>query len=509
MTTKNRHSMLFGGRIFLTLFLIALLLPTGSVYAQDDGPGSYERQQPVVPTQSVGPTGAEPLDVANAIQDSSFEASSGSEAFWSQFSVNFGTPLCASTSPAPAGCGNGSGTAGPRTGSAWVWFGGVNWSQSGVQSPEVASMSQTVAFPSSCNVTLQFYLWIGYAQSGSGADDYFAVSIDGGAPIFQVNATQKASYSGYKLVSLNLKAYADGNPHTINFVSSTSGQLVTFNLDDVTLAITNCTCGAIIQNASAASPANAMSAPLAVEQSFTAGPLGNSNGSDTTGVFRPTNGILFLKNSNTSGFADIGLNYGVPSDCPIVGDWDGDGDDTIGIYRNGSFYLRNSNTIGFADIVFPFGVPGDQPIAGDWDGNGTDTIGIYRTVTGQFLLRNSNTAGPADMSFYLGNLGDVGIAGDWDGNGSDTTGVFRPLNGILFLKNTNTTGFADIGLNYGIPGDKPVTGDWNNDGIDTIGVFRNNTFYLRNENTIGFADLAFDLGNPGDLPIAGNWDALP
>ncbi len=234
-----------------------------------------------------------------------------------------------------------------------------------------------------------------------------------------------------------------------------------------------------------------------------------ANGGDTTGVFRPSNGLLYLKNQNTTGFADIAINYGLAGDYPVAGDWDGNGTETIGIYRNGSFYLRNSNTLGFADLVIAFGLPGDQPVVGDWNGDGIDSIGIFRPSTGQFQLRNLNTAGPADMVFYLGNVGDVGIAGDWNGDGSDTTGVFRPSNGIIFLKNANTTGFADVALNYGLAGDLPVTGDWNNDGIDTIGVYRNAQFYLRNSNTIGFADITFALGIPGDMPIAGNWDGLP
>jgi Tol biopolymer transport system component len=230
---------------------------------------------------------------------------------------------------------------------------------------------------------------------------------------------------------------------------------------------------------------------------------------DTTGVFRPSNGLLYLKNSNDTGIADLALNYGLPGDYPVVGDWDGNGTVTIGVYRNGYFYLKNSNTLGFAEVVFPFGQLGDQPIAGDWNGDGVDTIGVYRTSTGQFLLRNLNSDGLAAKSFYLGNVGDVGIAGDWDGDGLDTTGVFRPGNGVIFLKNKNEDGFADIALNYGLPGDQPVTGDWDDDGIDTIGVYRNGLFLLRNENTIGFAEIIFGLGNPGDMPIAGNWDALP
>ena len=227
----------------------------------------------------------------------------------------------------------------------------------------------------------------------------------------------------------------------------------------------------------------------------------------TTGVFRPVNGLIFLKNSNTTGIADVALNYGNPGDYPVVGDWDGNGTVTIGIYRDGSFYLRNSNTVGFADTIFPFGNPGDQPVAGDWDGNGVDTIGVYRA--GTFFLRDSNSSGDPDLSFGLGNPGDVGIAGDWNHDGLDTTGVFRPSNGIIFLKDQNTTGIADVALNYGLPGDQPVIGDWNNDGTDTIGVYRDGTFFLRNSNTNGFADLVFDLGNPGDMPIAGNWDGQP
>ena len=232
-------------------------------------------------------------------------------------------------------------------------------------------------------------------------------------------------------------------------------------------------------------------------------------GSDTTGVFRPGNGLLYLKNSNTTGFADVAINYGLGGDYPVTGDWDGNGTATIGIYRNGVFYLRNSNTLGFADLVFAFGSPGDQPLAGDWNGDGVDTVGVYNSTAITFCLRNSNTSGLSDISFLLGIPGDVGIAGDWNGDGVDTTGVFRPSNGVIFLKNINTSGFADVALNYGLSGDQPVTGDWDNDGMDTIGVYRNGSFYLRNSNTLGFADLVFALGNPGDMPIAGNWDGVP
>jgi hypothetical protein len=78
--------------------------------------------------------------------------------------------------------------------------------------------------------------------------------------------------------------------------------------------------------------------------------------------------VIFLKNTNDTGIADIALNYGLPGDKPVMGDWDNDGDDTIGIYRDGMFHLRNENTNGFAQIVFALGNPGDMPIAGNWQG---------------------------------------------------------------------------------------------------------------------------------------------
>lgn len=75
-----------------------------------------------------------------------------------------------------------------------------------------------------------------------------------------------------------------------------------------------------------------------------------------------------LKNNNSSGFANIILTYGLSGDHPVVGDWNNNGIDTIGIYRNGTFYLRNTNTNGFADSVLYLGISGDIPIAGNWDG---------------------------------------------------------------------------------------------------------------------------------------------
>jgi hypothetical protein len=172
------------------------------------------------------------------------------------------------------------------------------------------------------------------------------------------------------------------------------------------------------------------------------GGLGNGNytsgerynivtGADTVGVFRPDNGVIFLKNTNTSGFADIALNYGLAGDYPVVGDWDGNGTDTIGVYRSGrSSCSQLQHRWLCRDQLCLW--PGRRP---------ADRRGLERgwcrhhwrlpPSTGTFFLRNSNSAGAAGYDLLLGNVGDVGIAGDWNGDGTDTTGVFRPSNGII------------------------------------------------------------------------------
>jgi hypothetical protein len=50
----------------------------------------------------------------------------------------------------------------------------------------------------------------------------------------------------------------------------------------------------------------------------------------------------------------------------FTGDWDGDGDDTLGLYRpsNGTVYLRNTNTTGIADLAYTMGGSVHKPVAG-------------------------------------------------------------------------------------------------------------------------------------------------
>jgi hypothetical protein len=111
--------------------------------------------------------------------------------------------------------------------------------------------------------------------------------------------------------------------------------------------------------------------------------------------------------------------------------------------------------LGEADFSYVFGNPGDKPFVGDFDGDGDETVGLHRESTGLVYYRNEHTQGNADNAFLFGNPGDRLIAGDWTGARAFTPALFRPISTTMFFKYTNTQGNAD---NEFVP--KPANSTW-------------------------------------------------
>jgi hypothetical protein len=183
---------------------------------------------------------------------------------------------------------------------------------------------------------------------------------------------------------------------------------------------------------------------------------GDGDGVATPGLYRRSDGYVYLRNSNTQGIADYEFFFGNPGDYPLVGDFDGDGFDTVSIYRasEGRVYVINElgadgGGLGAAEYSFDFGNPGDAPFVGDFDGDGIDTVGLYRTSTGFVYFRDSLTTGIADFAFFYGDPGDRILAGDWDGDGDDTVAVYRPDMARVYINLENAEGAADYSLYVG------------------------------------------------------------
>jgi hypothetical protein len=175
------------------------------------------------------------------------------------------------------------------------------------------------------------------------------------------------------------------------------------------------------------------------------------DGNATPGLFRTSDAFAYLRNANSQGIADIRFFFGNPSDVPLAGDFNGDGCDTLSIYRpsEARFYImnelgENEGGLGAADYSFLFGNVGDKPVVGDWDGDGVDEIGLHRETTGFFYYRNTLTTGVADGQFFFGDPGDRFVAGDWGVvDGTDTPAMFRPSNTTFYFRHTLTQGNAD------------------------------------------------------------------
>ncbi|QDU29056.1 RTX-I toxin determinant A from serotypes 1/9 [Anatilimnocola aggregata] len=233
----------------------------------------------------------------------------------------------------------------------------------------------------------------------------------------------------------------------------------------------------------------------------------NGDGKDDIGVYQqaatPTQQNTYILDEGVPGSSgESAYSFGLPGDLPLIGDWNGDRRDDVGVYRanapGGPRYFLDEGPRGYTgmypgEIGYQFGLAGDQPIIGDWDGNGTDDFGIFRTASGRYFLDegargySGQTAG--ELGYQFGLAGDTPLVGDWNGDGKDDFGVFRnnASGYTTFFFDVGARGWTgqsqdELGYSFGLVGDNPLIGDWNGDGKDDFGVLRSTTgvVYRRN-----------------------------
>lgn len=229
-------------------------------------------------------------------------------------------------------------------------------------------------------------------------------------------------------------------------------------------------------------------------------------GSADVAIYR--NGQFFF-DTNGNHQLDIGdrvFNFGLPTDIPIVGDWNGDGTMKAGLYRDGLFILdvNGSGTWDAGDVAFAYGVAGDTPIVGDWNGDGIDDVGIRHGATFALDSNGSRSWSLSDSVFVFGLEGDTPIAGDWTGDGYAKIGIVRDAVFALDMNGNHQWDMGDRQITFGFADDTPIVGDWNRDGIAKIGIRRGNIFAL-DKNNSGIwdnGDEAFSFGIATDKPLA-------
>lgn len=198
----------------------------------------------------------------------------------------------------------------------------------------------------------------------------------------------------------------------------------------------------------------------------------NSDGRTDIGVFR--NGTFHLAVIKSIGGHTLlqlldPLQFGQAGDLPVAGDWDGDGKVDVGVYRpsSGKFLLRQpvvllppfSPQTMILTIQFNFGQTGDLPVTGDWDGDGDDTVGVYRGGDDGIYLVSNTLSSNVDFTFNFGGPADLPLAGDWVGSGKDGVGLLLTQFQTMILS-IDTPGKPAITVPLGAPGDIPVAGSW-------------------------------------------------
>ncbi|PFG19835.1 D-alanyl-D-alanine carboxypeptidase family protein [Serinibacter salmoneus] len=204
---------------------------------------------------------------------------------------------------------------------------------------------------------------------------------------------------------------------------------------------------------------------------------------------------------SSAGAGTIDVRFGREGDTAVVGDWDGDGSDTLGVRRGAEVRLTDSIAGGDADHVFSFGRADDEVLVGDWDGDGKDTLALRRGRT--IIVANTLGDGALTESFAFGRADDQVLVGDWDGDGKDTIAVRR--DSTIITAEEMVAGTATESFSFGRADDRVVVGDWDGDGVDTVGVQRGATYILTNEPGAEGPRTQVERGRASDVGFGSDW----
>lgn len=219
----------------------------------------------------------------------------------------------------------------------------------------------------------------------------------------------------------------------------------------------------------------------------------DGDGKADISVFRPSNGIWYLLNSQ-SGFG--GLQFGASGDKLVPAGYDGDGRTDVAVYRAGSWYLQRS-ALGFTGVQF--GEATDVPVPADFDADGKADVAVYRPTSGTWFIQRSTLG---FLAVQFGSNGDKPVAADFDGDGKADLAVFRPSTGIWYVQQSRD-GFT--GLQFGSSDDNLVVADYDRDGKADYAVYRPSTgFWYLQRSQAGFTGIQF--GQSGDIPVPADYD---
>jgi uncharacterized protein (TIGR03437 family) len=211
-------------------------------------------------------------------------------------------------------------------------------------------------------------------------------------------------------------------------------------------------------------------------------------------VFRPSEGVWYvLKSSNNSYTA---FNFGIGEDRVAQADYDGDGKVDYAVFRPSttSWYVLQSTNGQM--LGAQFGLTTDELVPADYDGDGKADWAIWRASNAQFWVKKSSDNQIFGVSF--GQSGDKPVVGDYDGDGKYDFATWRGSDNIwrIFQSSNN----QQVDVNWGLQNqDVAVQGDYDSDGKTDIAVWRSGWWYIRKSRD---GQMRSELwGQVGDIPV--------
>jgi len=221
--------------------------------------------------------------------------------------------------------------------------------------------------------------------------------------------------------------------------------------------------------------------------------------SDLT-IYRPSTGTWWTLQSNTGNYSTA--RFGLPSDKPVAGNYDGDNKADIAVYRDGTWYILQSSD-GIVRIE-NWGLGEDIPVQADYDNDGRMNLAVYRPSTGTWHIKNDQD----HFAVRWGISTDKPVTGDYDGDGSADIAVYRPEEGNWYI--LRSSGWNYSVLNFGLAEDKPVAADYDGDGLADIAVYRPSAgiWYIFQSSSGNVRYERFGLPNDIPTPIDFDGDSM-